>query len=279
MASVSSSPDAIRASLCCEKMSQTGVESIGGLKVDDMPSGQRQVATTQDGSRNEIEIAGRTDGILFAGYGKHRMRDTTEVGTEICIAQGRTAADISLDRCLFESRDELSNDVWGTDPEPWREPSLLRSGDKRRQPVLRDGLDPLLPWSRVADPGGRGAEDEFVEAVSGMDGKPLSDQATDGETAEMRAFDGKAVHEGEDVFGKLSERVGRRWRGRKPMTATVVAQDPECLSQSVYLAIPHVKIGAQRIAKDEPGFAGITSVEAIVQSVLRAVEIRHVVDP
>ena len=59
------------------------------------------------------------------------------------------------------------------------------------------------------------------------------------------------------------------------MTAPVIAQNAKLPFEGLGLAIPHVQIGSERVAEDQPGLFVVAFIDTVVQTMMRQFQIRH----
>ena len=83
------------------------------------------------------------------------------------------------------------------------------------------------------------------------------------QSAEMRALDAERVHQANRIGNQCFEIVAAGGRIGFTVAALVVAQHAIGLRQIGRLRVPHVQVGGERIAQDEPGRA-LRSVDLVV---------------
>jgi len=77
-----------------------------------------------------------------------------------------------------------------------------------------------------------------------MDAQPLSHEATQRESAEMRTGDLQGIEQFEHVVTQAIDREGAARDTRRAVAAKIVAQDPERLGKPCDLWVPHVEVGS-----------------------------------
>ncbi len=153
-------------------------------------------------------------------------------------------------------------------------PALQRGIDQRRKAFAAHLFDAGFPGGGAADFLRGGAHHQPAQALRCLQAQPLPGEPADRQAAEIALRDLQGVPQCQHVLTQVGDAVRAGRRLRIPVAAAVVAQDAVVRSEGFELHVPHVQIGAQRIAEGQPG-ASFGAVQAVMQAMRGQLEISH----
>jgi hypothetical protein len=243
-------------------------EAIGVFDVGEVSTAELDIKGASNVLCKKLAVGGSGGWVVRAGDDESRVADFVELFAEVEIAHCGGASGVAFGVGGFE--DPLNVGYGGVIPCSKRRSEPAPDGGRSDvlHSFLSNGGDASVPHFVSSNFGGGAAEDELIQPLRRIGGKPQADLAAHGESAEMETCELQEIGEGENVFGELLDGIGAGRDGRFSVPARIGPENAEGLEKFRHLRIPHGKVRAERIRKDESGLCGL-AFEGVVN--LRAI--------
>lgn len=154
------------------------------------------------------------------------------------------------------------------------EPALQRGVDQHRQAVVAHLLDPCGPGVGAPDLLRCGADHQPPQSLRHVEAEPLAGEPADREPTKITARNLQRIPKRNHVLAQVGHAVRAGRRFGVAVTTAVVAQDAVVRRKRLQLHVPHVQVGAKRVAEGQPG-APFGAIQAVMQAMCRQLEKCH----
>src|SRR5262249_193909 len=226
-------------------------EAIRFFDVREMRAVEFEITCASDVVRKKLAVGRSRRRVVLSGDDHIGNPDRVYLFEEVEIAKPGAASGVSFGAGGFKNFLNAGDDRGVSCAEGGGEPALDGRGRDVLHSFLENACDASVPHFSGADFGGSAAENDFVKMLRGICGEPHADLAAHGESAEVKAVELLRVGKSENVFSESLDGIGAGRDGRFAMAAGVGPENAEGFRELGDLRVPHGKVCAERIRKDE----------------------------